>query len=225
MERVPCATLQCRLRRFPSPTFPHPGGRAELRSEFDCNGTAVRVGIRFEKVRGYGFRAEGHRTARLVESAYNTLVEVRWRTNKLRAIDLAGTVVATVLAIVGIWWTREYWRDTPGAKRERKLWELWLGSRELGDSFLRVSPAAFLSITMMAAALWCSVGYRMTEGSALSSVFRYASLTLFVLASLCFFGLAPLLFLFNKPSWLVAPRYRGKPGALNLRGRRHRRRA
>src|SRR5690606_27185992 len=134
--------------------------------------------------------------------------------------DLALTVMVTVLAIWGIWWTREYWRNSPGVQKDRRLWELWLGSRCLVDGFLRVLPAANLSTILVAAAFWCYLAFQVTQGSAISSMFHYATFALIILASLCVIVLAPLLFLFNRPAWLVAPRNRGKPGALNLRGRR-----
>jgi hypothetical protein len=58
------------------PVFEHPGGDALLRFDFERDGVAVRGGLRFEKVRAYRFRAEGHCTAWHVEGVYDTLAEV-----------------------------------------------------------------------------------------------------------------------------------------------------
>lgn len=56
--------------------FTHPGGSAELRCTYERNGSLYAGGVRFEGVRGYRFRAEGHCTPWHVEAAYDTLVEV-----------------------------------------------------------------------------------------------------------------------------------------------------
>jgi hypothetical protein len=56
--------------------FEHPGGEALLRFEFERNGAACRGGLRFEKVRAYRFRSEGHCTTWHVEGVYDTLAEV-----------------------------------------------------------------------------------------------------------------------------------------------------
>lgn len=89
MERLPHATLPVPSTVLLSdPTFSHPGGDAELRYEFERDGVAVRGGIRFEEVRAYRFRAEGHCTAWHVQDAYDTLVEIRpsdWTAELLNA--------------------------------------------------------------------------------------------------------------------------------------------
>jgi hypothetical protein len=77
MEKLPRATLPVPSTELLSdPTFSDPGGQAELRYEFSRDGVTVRGGIRFEKVRAYKFRAEGHCTSWHVQGAYDTLVEV-----------------------------------------------------------------------------------------------------------------------------------------------------
>lgn len=58
------------------PVFEHPGGEALLRFEYERDGADYRGGLRFERVRAYRFRAEGHCTAWHVEGAYDTLAEV-----------------------------------------------------------------------------------------------------------------------------------------------------
>ena len=52
------------------------GGSAELRCTYERNGAMFAGGLRFEKVRAYRFRAEGHCTPWHVRDAYDTLVEV-----------------------------------------------------------------------------------------------------------------------------------------------------
>lgn len=77
-EKLPLATLPVPSTSFLSDaTFDHPGGDALLRFEFTRDGVAFRGGLRFEKVRAYHFRAEGHCTAWHVADAYDTLVEVQ----------------------------------------------------------------------------------------------------------------------------------------------------
>src|SRR5215470_15173801 len=53
-----------------------PGGTVTLSFEFRRGTERYRGGIRFEKVRAYRFRAEGHCTAWHVEGAYDTIAEV-----------------------------------------------------------------------------------------------------------------------------------------------------
>jgi hypothetical protein len=70
------------------PVFEHPGGEALLRLEFQRGRVKMRGGLRFEKVRAFCFRAEGHCTVWHVEGAYDTLVEVTpsaWVADLLRA--------------------------------------------------------------------------------------------------------------------------------------------
>jgi hypothetical protein len=57
-------------------TLEHPGGEVMLRFEFERDGGVIRSGLRFEKVRAFRFRAEGHCTAWHVEGTYDTLTEV-----------------------------------------------------------------------------------------------------------------------------------------------------
>lgn len=59
------------------PVFIHPGGQAELRYEFERDGVRVCTGLRFERVRAFRFRSEGHCTAWHLQGAYDTLVEVQ----------------------------------------------------------------------------------------------------------------------------------------------------
>jgi hypothetical protein len=76
-EKVPRAMLPAPSTSFLSDVvFEHPGGEALLRFEFERDGAAYRGGFRFEKVRAYRFRSEGHCTAWHVEGAYDTLAEV-----------------------------------------------------------------------------------------------------------------------------------------------------
>lgn len=56
--------------------FTHPGGDAELRCAYERDGAMFRGGLRFQRVRAYRFRAEGHCTPWHIEDAYDTLVEV-----------------------------------------------------------------------------------------------------------------------------------------------------
>ena len=75
------------------PIFEHPGGDAFLRFEWRRGTHPIRGGLRFEKVRAYRFRAEGHCTAWHVEGAYDVLTEVlesQWVAD-LRAVDPAQT--------------------------------------------------------------------------------------------------------------------------------------
>jgi hypothetical protein len=53
-----------------------PGGSVALWFEFRRGTERYRGGVRFEKVRAYRFRAEGHCTAWHVEGAYDTVAEV-----------------------------------------------------------------------------------------------------------------------------------------------------
>jgi hypothetical protein len=76
-EKVSLATLPVASTALSGePVFEHPGGHAALWVEFVHDGVAVRGGLRFEKVRAYRFRAEGHCTAWHVEGVYDTLAEV-----------------------------------------------------------------------------------------------------------------------------------------------------
>ena len=76
MEKTPLVTLPVPSTSFVSdPTFVDPGGKVELRYEYRRKGTLIHGGIRFEKVRAYRFRTEGHSTSWHVQ-AYDTLVEV-----------------------------------------------------------------------------------------------------------------------------------------------------
>lgn len=76
-EKVPLAVLPVPSTSFTTdPVFEHPGGEALLRFEFERDGVAYRGGLRFEKVRAYRFRSEGHCTAWQVEGVYDTLADV-----------------------------------------------------------------------------------------------------------------------------------------------------
>jgi hypothetical protein len=77
MEKKPLTTLPVPSTSFVSdPTFTNPGGVAELSYEFQREGVLVRSGLRFERVRAFRFRAEGHATIWHLQGAYDTLVEV-----------------------------------------------------------------------------------------------------------------------------------------------------
>jgi hypothetical protein len=93
-EKVALATLPVPSTSFTTdPVFEHPGGEALLRFEFERDGVACRGGLRFEKVRAYRFRSEGHCTAWHVEGVYDTLAEVsgsEW-VNELLAAEPAET--------------------------------------------------------------------------------------------------------------------------------------
>jgi hypothetical protein len=76
-EKVALATLPvASTALLDEPLFEHPGGDALLRLEFEHDGSAVRGGLRFEKVRAFRFRTEGHCTGWHVEGVYDTLAEV-----------------------------------------------------------------------------------------------------------------------------------------------------
>ena len=76
-EKVPLGVLPVPSTSFTSdPTFEDSGGDALLRFEFQRDRLPYSGGIRFEKVRAYRFRAEGHCTAWHVEGAYDTVAEV-----------------------------------------------------------------------------------------------------------------------------------------------------
>jgi hypothetical protein len=76
-EKVALATLPVpSTALLADPVFEHPGGEAMLRFDFERDGSIYRGGLRFEKVRAYRFRAEGHCTAWHVEGVYDTLAEV-----------------------------------------------------------------------------------------------------------------------------------------------------
>jgi hypothetical protein len=76
-DKVPVAELPVPSTALRTdPVFEHLGGEAVLRFEFEWDGRSYRGGLRFEKVRAYRFRAEGHVTAWHVEGAYDTMVEV-----------------------------------------------------------------------------------------------------------------------------------------------------
>lgn len=76
-EKIALATLPAASTSFLSDaTFEHPGGKALLRFEFERDGAAYWGGLRFEKVRAFRFRAEGHCTVWHVEGVYDTLAEV-----------------------------------------------------------------------------------------------------------------------------------------------------
>lgn len=76
-EKVPLGVLPVASTSFTSEvTFEYPGGEAFLRFEFWRDGGLSRGGLRFEKVRAYRFRAEGHCTAWHVDGVYDTIAEV-----------------------------------------------------------------------------------------------------------------------------------------------------
>lgn len=76
-EKVALATLPVASTSFTTDAvFEYPGGVALLRFEFVRDGIAYRGGLRFEKVRAFRFRSEGHCTAWHVEGVYDTLAEV-----------------------------------------------------------------------------------------------------------------------------------------------------
>jgi hypothetical protein len=56
--------------------FENPLGEALLRFEFKRDGVHHRGGLRFDRVRAYRFRAEGHCKVWHIDEAYDTLVEV-----------------------------------------------------------------------------------------------------------------------------------------------------
>lgn len=94
-QKRPLATLPVPSTSFaPEPTSTHPGGDAHLRYEFQRAGVSVRGGIRFERVRAFRFRSEGHCTEWHVAGAYDTLVEVspsEWAAELIRdptSVDL-----------------------------------------------------------------------------------------------------------------------------------------
>ncbi|MHA4816883.1 hypothetical protein ACXZ65_21285 [Streptomyces aculeolatus] len=77
LEKHPLATLPVPSTSFTEdPVFMHPGGEAELHCEYERDGLTVRGGIRFDGVRAFRFRSEGHCTVWHLEDAYDTLVEV-----------------------------------------------------------------------------------------------------------------------------------------------------
>lgn len=77
IEKLSLATLQAPSTSFTSDaTFTHPGGSAELKYEFERDGTAISGGIQFQKVRAFRFRSESHCTLWHIEGAYDTLVEI-----------------------------------------------------------------------------------------------------------------------------------------------------
>lgn len=88
MSKIVLTTMPVPSTSFVSdPVFIDHGGDAELRYDYDRDDQVVRGGIRFETVRAYRFRAEGHCTAWHVD-AYDTLVEVvssSWVTELLDA--------------------------------------------------------------------------------------------------------------------------------------------
>jgi len=76
-EKLPLATLPVPSTSLLSdPVFEAPGGEAMLRFEFERDGEIYRGGLRFENVRAYRFRSEGHCTLWHVEGVYDTLTEV-----------------------------------------------------------------------------------------------------------------------------------------------------
>lgn len=76
-KKVPLAVLPVPSTSFATdPVFEHPGGEALVRFEFEREGVPYRGGLRFEKVRAFRFRTEGHCTVWHVESVYDTLAEV-----------------------------------------------------------------------------------------------------------------------------------------------------
>lgn len=76
-EKIALATLpMASMSLSTDPVFEHPGGEALLRFEFEQGGVTHRGGLRFEKVRAYRFRSEGHCSAWHVEGVYDTLVQV-----------------------------------------------------------------------------------------------------------------------------------------------------
>jgi len=76
-EKVPLAKLPVPSTALRTdPVFEHPGGEALLRFEFERDGVAYCGGLRFEKVRAYRFRTEGHVTSWHIQGVYDTLVEV-----------------------------------------------------------------------------------------------------------------------------------------------------
>lgn len=56
--------------------FTAQGGDAELRCTYERQGSMFSGGLRFQRLRAYRFRAEGHCTPWHIEDAYDTLVEV-----------------------------------------------------------------------------------------------------------------------------------------------------
>lgn len=56
--------------------YTHSGGDVELRCTYERSGAMFVGGLRFQRVRAYRFRAEGHCTPWHLEDAYDTLVEV-----------------------------------------------------------------------------------------------------------------------------------------------------
>jgi hypothetical protein len=78
VEKQPLLTLPVASTALEAdPEFIHPGGSAELRIEFARNGVIVRSGLRFNRVRAFRFRSEGHCTSWHVQGTYDTLVEVQ----------------------------------------------------------------------------------------------------------------------------------------------------
>lgn len=89
VEKKPLITLPVASTAFEKdPEFVHPGGFAELRFEFARDRVRVRSGLRFNRVRAFRFRSEGHCTSWHVQGTYDTLVEVQpsaWVTELLEA--------------------------------------------------------------------------------------------------------------------------------------------
>jgi hypothetical protein len=79
-----------------------PGGSVTLSFEFRRGTERYRGGVRFDKVRAYRFRAEGHCTAWHVEGAYDTIAEVT-------GSDWVGELAAAEPAQTwGSWETRHF---------------------------------------------------------------------------------------------------------------------
>jgi hypothetical protein len=76
-QKVQLGTLPVPSTSFTSDVvLEAPGGTVTLWFEFRRGSDRYRAGVRFEKVRAYRFRAEGHCTAWHVESVYDTIAEV-----------------------------------------------------------------------------------------------------------------------------------------------------
>lgn len=78
MERkLPLGTLPVASTSFTSHSvFEAPGGHAILRFDYEIDGESRRGGLRFDKVRAFRYRAEGHCTLWHVDGVYDTLAEI-----------------------------------------------------------------------------------------------------------------------------------------------------
>ncbi|QSB13760.1 hypothetical protein JQS43_19660 [Natronosporangium hydrolyticum] len=124
----------------------------------------------------------------------------------------------TVAAATGWYMVRQYWRQSDKFFQQRETFRLVFQSRWLSESFMRTPLVVAVTCTLIAVStLGFAISGSPETASGGTEVLLWSLFILFFAGCFVTIVLAPLIIFFNKPSLMVAPHDRGKPGGLKLK--------